>query len=402
MFKTVIVSSLIFLLLAPFAATAQDENPTIAILRYGSSSLMSLAEKGMLDMLHAYELVNDEERAVLAESQDLDGEHISVIYRDAGYDLPTANIMVEEALDREADVLVTLATTVSQIAANITADMDDPPPIIFAIVTAPYFAGIADSPCVKASNVAGTQTSIPYEDMMSLLPVQDPDMKVIGTIETGAEPNSVYGVARITELAEAMGMSVEVTGVVTMADLKLATEALLGRGVDAIVNPAGLMTSVGLPTIVEAATEHGGVPVFSVVAQHVYRNAMIGAGYYSFYREGVIAGRMLTAHLNGDVDLGRTAINQTPGFTIAINLDSARDADVEISEELLAMADWTVEDGESTAGVTTDLPEVGIELPDMPLEERRAADLEFLQGLHCTDEMIASEKAANETQWGEG
>ena len=149
MFKAMIVAVLIFLLLTPFAATAQDERPTIAILRYGASSLMSLAEKGMLDMLQAYELVNDEERAILDKSQDLDGERISVIYRDAGYDLPTANIMVEDALDREADVLVTLATTVSQIAANITADMDDPPPIIFAIVTAPYFAGLPTRPASK-------------------------------------------------------------------------------------------------------------------------------------------------------------------------------------------------------------------------------------------------------------
>lgn len=389
------------LLVCAPALAHDDDKPTIGILRYGGTSLMTLAEKGILDMLQAYELINAEERAVLDESEDLEGENINVIYRDAGFDLGTANIMVEEALDRGADVLLTLTTPVSQIAANITRDMDDPPAIIFAIVTTPYFSGIAEAPCIKDSHIAGTQTDIPYDEFVSLLKAQDPDMKTVGTIVNQAEPNSVYGVERITELAEELGMSVEVTSVVSFADLKLATDGLLSKGVDAIAIPASLITVVGLPTIVETATEYGGVPVFSIAAQHVYRNATVGAGFYSVYREGVIAGRMLISHLNGDIDISRLGVNLTPGFTVAINLDSAAAADVQISEELLAMADWLVENGESTEGVTPELPEVGIELPEMTLEERRAADLEFLAGLYCTDEMIEEQKAQLETQWSD-
>ena len=37
---------------------------------------------------------------------------------------------------------------------------------------------------------------------------------------------------------------------------------------------------------------------------------------------------------------------------------------------------------------------IEITLPDMPLEERRAADLEFLAGLACTPEIIAEQQAA--------
>ncbi|MCY4539665.1 MAG: hypothetical protein OXE52_15715 [Chloroflexi bacterium] len=40
--------------------------------------------------------------------------------------------------------------------------------------------------------------------------------------------------------------------------------------------------------------------------------------------------------------------------------------------------------------------EVEITLPEMPLDERRAADLEFLAGLQCTPEMIAEQRAALE------
>ena len=381
------------LTLAPAALAQDDGKPTIAILRYGGTSLTALAEKGILDMFEAYGMVNAEERAVLDKAEDLEGEHINVIYSDADFDIPTANIMVEDALDRGADVLLTLSTPVSQIAANITRQMDDPPAVIFAIVTVPYFAGIADAPCVKDSHIAGTQTEVPYDEFVPLLKVQDPEMKAVGAIVNLAEPNSVFGTERITKLAEELGIQVKVAPVVSVADLSLATASLISKGVEAIALPAGYTTSIGLSAIVDIAAEYGGIPVFSIVAQHVYRGATVGADFYSMYREGVIAARMLIGHLNGDIDISRLSVNLKPGFTVAINLDAAAEAGVEISDELLAIADWTIKDGESTEGVTPDLPEVGIELPEMSLEERRESDLAFLAELYCTDEMIAEQRA---------
>ena len=392
--RTLIGLLLAALLIAALALAQDDGKPTIAILRYGGTSLTALAEKGILDMFEAYGMVNAEERAILDEAEDLEGQRINVIYSDADFDIPTANIMVEDALDQGADALLTLSTPVSQIAANATRGMGDPPALIFAIVTAPYFAGIADAPCVKASHIAGTQTQVPYDEYVPLLKAQDPDMKVVGTIMNRAEPNSVYGVERITQLAEALGMRVEVSNVVSLADLQLAADGLISKGVEAIALPASYTTSIGLPIIIEAAAEYGGIPVFSISAEHVYRGATVGADFYSLYREGVIAARILIAHLSGDIDISRLSVNLKPGFTVAINLDSAAEAGVDISDELLAQADWVVENGESSEGVTPDLPEVGIELPEMSLEERRAADLAFLAELYCTDEMIAEQRAA--------
>ncbi len=381
------------LFLAAPALAHDAGKPTIAILRYGGTALTALAEKGILDMIEAYGLVNPQERAILDGAEDLEGERINIIYGDAGFDIPAANIMVEDALDRGADTLLTLSTPVSQIAANIARQMDDPPAIIFAIVTAPYFAGIADAPCIKDSHIAGTQTVVPYDDFVPLLKVQDPEMQVIGAIVNLAEPNSVFGAERITTLAEEFGMRVEVTPVVAIADLQLATASLISKGVEAIVLPAGYTTSIGLTAIVETAAEHGGIPVFSISAQHVYRGATVGADFYSLYREGVTAAGMLISHLNGDIDISRLSVNLKPGFTVAINLDAAAEAGVDIADDLLAMADWTIQNGESSEGVTPDLPEIGIELEDMSLEERREADLAFLAELYCTDEMIAEQQA---------
>ncbi len=401
MLQRTLLFSVIFALLCqalPPALAQADGKPTIAILRYGGTTLTALAEKGILDMFEAYGLVTAEERAVLDRAEDLDGERINVIYSDANFDIPTANIMVEDAIDRGADALLTLSTPVSQIAANITRQMDAPPAIVFAIVTAPYFAGIADAPCIKDSHIAGTQTQVPYDEFVPLLKVQDPNMRTIGTIVNLAESNSVFGADRISELAEGLGIQVETAPAVAVSDLSLATSSLISKGAEAIALPAGYTTSIGLSAIVDTAAEHGGIPVFSIVAEHVYRGATVGADFYSLYREGVIAARMLISHLNGDIDISRLGVNLKPGFTIAVNLDAAADAGVRISDELLAMADWTIKDGTSTEGVTPDLPEIGIELPEMPLDQRREADLAFLAELYCTDEMIAEQMAELEAE----
>ena len=385
---------IVALLIVPPALAQDAGKPTVAILRYSGTTLTALAEKGILDMFEAYGLVNAEERAILDEAEDLTGERINIIYGDAGFDIPAANIMVKDALDRGADVILTLSTVVSQLTANITRQMDDPPAVIFAVVTAPYFAGIADAPCIKDSHIAGTQIVVPYDEFVPLLKVQDPAMKTVGTIVNLTEPNSIFGVERISVLAADLGIQVEVTPVVAVADLSPATASLLSKGVEAIVLPASYTTSIGLPAIITTAEEQGGVPVFSIVAEHVYRGATVGADFYSLYREGVTAARILIHHLDGAVDLSRLSINLQPGFTVAINLDAAAAAGLTISDELLAMADWTIKDGVSSEDVSPSLPEVGIELPEMTLEERRAADLEFLAGLECTPEMIAEQQAA--------
>ena len=103
---------------------------------------------------------------------------------------------------------------------------------------------------------------------------------------------------------------------------------------------------------------------------------------------------MLIAYLNGDIDIANTAIYESDDFAFAVNLDAADLQDVEVSQALLDGAAYVVENGQTAQGITLLYPEAEITLPEMPLEERRAADLEFLAGLECTPELIAEQQAA--------
>ncbi|MCY4063483.1 MAG: ABC transporter substrate-binding protein [Chloroflexi bacterium] len=376
------------------SALAQDEaKPTIAFLRYAGTAPVAEATAGILDSLEAYGYLTSAERAALNESVDLNGQNINLLYRDAGFDLPSVNLMVEEVIDKGADALVTITTQVAQIAVNATRDMEDPPAILFSLVTTPFGTGIADSTCIKPGHVTGTQPVLSFADYVPLVLVQDPDIQVIGTIVTPDQPTSVVGAQLIQDIGASLGLTVEVASAISLADLSVATESLLSKGVEAIVLSVTPLTLQGTPVLVQMTAEHG-IPLYAPIIQQVYRGVTVGAGFHSFYEEGVIAATILNAHLSGAADIADIAINQSRSFGIAINLDTAAEQGIEISDDLLARANFVIENGERSEGMASDVAANRLMLQNMSLEERRAADLEFLAGLECTPEMIAEQQAA--------
>ena len=174
--------------LVPATALADDDKPTIAVLTLSAQSLRGRTIEGLFDMLAYHGYVDSEEIADFTYNEDFEGEHLDIIWRDAGFDLPTVNIMVEEALDRGADILVTLTTnvTLTAVKGSLESGIEPPPLVIFAIVTAPYTAGVAEAPCVKPPNVVGSHARVSYEDMVGLVPLLDPDADLIGSFATPA------------------------------------------------------------------------------------------------------------------------------------------------------------------------------------------------------------------------
>ena len=388
MFTKFMLGLLITALAVVGPALAQDDDkPTIAFLRYRATGTEDIAKPGIWDVLQAHELISPSERELLDASEDLEGEHINVFWRDAASDVTNINTMVEETLDRGADILLTFSTPVTQITANITKEMDDPPVVLFAIVSAPYSAGIADSSCIKMPHVSGTHVTIPYEQYVGLSKVQLPDVQTIGTIVDPAQTQSVYGVDQITGFAEALGLTVEVASIASAADLPQATASLADKGVEILMIGAGYTESVGIPAILSVAKDYG-IPVFGVSPRMIYHGAVVGAGFDDFYGEGVTVGRMIAAYVGGTLDVSSTAISSRVNLGVAVNLDTAEEFGITVADSILDSAVMVIEGGE--LNVLSMPPS----LPEMTLEERKAEDAAFLAELECTPERIAEEQAA--------
>ncbi len=385
------VGLLLALLLPSVSLAADDDKPTVAFLLFGRHPVFDLFGSALLDMFEAYEYIDADERATLENGQDLRGDKINILNREAGFDFATATLMVEDALDEGADVILTVSNEVGYIAANSMRDMEAPPAMIFAIVTAPEVAGIVQSDCVKPPNVTGTRMNYDEALYEELLFIQDPDIDAYGILLDSNDPAHSWWISESEKYAEKFGLRLEVATGATDADWQLATQSLLDKEVDAIV----IMPHTADPArgVAAVISEAYGAPVYSVNVTDVLLGVTIAAGFHGWYDEGHTAARMIIGHLRGEMDIATTGVASKPAVATAINLDSAARQEVVISEAMLELADFIYEGG-AGAGIKLEIPGMTTLLEEMPLEERMAADQAFLAGLRCTEEMIAEQQAA--------
>ncbi|MYI40961.1 MAG: hypothetical protein F4063_03185, partial [Chloroflexi bacterium] len=367
-----------------------------AMLRFGDLATYDVTEGAILDVLESYGYISAEENAILHSRQDLEGENIHIVFGSANFNLPTASLMLENALDYEPDALVTLTTTVTQMAVNATSDMDEPPAVLFTSVYNPYEAGIAQSPCIKPAHVTGAVSTTPYQDILFMLLEHYPDIDTIGTLYDSSESAGRAGAEEIKQIGEALGFTVLDAAVAGVDEVLLAAEGLINRSSDAFafVMPIDLrMDATGLPLVINLGNEYG-IPVFHPALFSIESGATVSFGFYNYYAQGENLGRMLAAHLNGDIDIAQTAIIEQSSEAIGVNLDMAADQGIEISQDLLQQADAVVEGGETTLS-----EQVQHEMRSgdvRAMEDRQPGDagfLSFLASQSCTPERIAAEQA---------
>ena len=419
----------VFMLGLPLALAQDAEKPTIAMFTFGPD-VNEASEFGVIDVLYLFGYLTEDEHSGLRESlsgglSDMDGEHVNLRFSNAAWDYASIIPMLESALDAGADVLITETTPVTQAAVNLTMQMAAPVPVIFMSVFNPYAAGIADAPCVKPDHVSGTERITDYETLLSLLQLQNPEVESIGTVFASDSASGAHGAEAIATIGEAMGLTVETTAVVGISDVGAAVEALVSKGVEALVLTADLLISEALPQIVLIA-EDNSLPIYHPNANYFVSNATVVAGSIATYGPGLNAGHILVGLLDGEIDLATTGVNLVSGMTIAVNIDAATAMDVAVPEDLVEMADFVLQDGGltiSAKGMTNFqflgemgmlallYPEMAAEselaspemltmLTQMAFPDPAAAHEAFLAGLQCSDEMIAEQQAALDAAGG--
>ena len=405
-----------FLLLLSSLASAQGaDRPSIAILQFGPMPAVQAVELGVLEVLLAHEFINDDEYGMLVARENVSNDQINVFWGSADYDLATAAVMVDNALD-SADVVVAISAPVAQLAVNATLDMESPPAVIFTSVYDPDSTGIAKAPCIKPDHVTGIGTSVEYEDIVGLLMLQDRRIRTIGVVYNPAESSSAAGAEAISRVGAGFGMTVEVASAVALADVALAAESLIDKDIQAFVLPLDTLTFKALPNIVSIANDND-VLVLSPSPEGVFFGAAIGAGPTVYYRRGVQAGYILASHLKGDIDIAETSIVTYSFRGLGINLDGAAEQSVEINPQIVDFSGFIIEDSElfmsaediARVDFTEELRvmvklviaegsiSVAQHVQDLvnalPPYDYVAETDEFLAGLQCTPEMIAEQQA---------
>ena len=404
MFRYLIIMTISLSLAAPAIAQQSEDKPSVWLLSFYPFGPTNAIQTGMLDVLEAYGFINPEDRSdqrmqVMIESAD--NSPIQFNRLEANFELDRLRELVAFALDNEPDVLVTISAPMTLAALQATSDMDDPPAIFFADVYNPYEAGIAEAPCIKPAHVSGAQSVVDYEAIVSLPLLQNHDMTTIGAIHNAGDASGAYGAGQIAAVGEALGLTVEQAAVNSLADLALATEGLISKGVEAILLPMDYMNLAGLPLISGVANDQD-IPVFFASLDGLILGATVGAGFSQLLEQGDAVGLMLAAYLAGELDPASTGISAQVGdMVVGINMHTAEQMEFSFSQALQDRADMSLTMNDE-AGLPSIMPispaaqaAIGQAFfggPE-PLEARQERDREFLAALECTAERIAEQQA---------
>lgn len=365
MIFSVVLALLVALMAAPVAA--QDELPTVGIFKFVSHPALDANEQGVIDTLAALGYV--------------DGETVRILTASGDADMPTMTTIADNfVFDEEVDVIVAISTPALQAAYNVTSDLEAPA-IVFSSVTSPYVAGVALTSCIKPTWVTGSQAMAPFEQTVPLIFEVAPDAETVGYIYNTAEANSVANTDVIVPIMEELGLTMEIQEVAASAEVPTAAEALVSRGIDVFYVATDSTVVSGLEGLVAVANENQ-IPLVASDPSSAQRGAVIAQGL-DYYQEGVDAGRMAAAYLNGETDFSTLSISRQRGTALAVNLDAAEAQGVTLSDDFIAGASILIEGGE----VTT------VEPVEMSAEEMQAAADEFIASLECTDELIAEQQA---------
>lgn len=358
----------LMLVISVVPALAQDEDlPRVGIFQFVSHPALDANRQGIID--------------TLAQAGYVDGETVELFISNGEGDIPTMTTIADNfVFDEEVDVIMAISTPALQAAFNVTSDFEAPP-VIFSSVTSPYVAGVADTSCIKPGWVTGSQALAPFEQTVPLILELLPDAEKVGYIYNSAEANSVANTDIIIPIMEELGLEMDIQEIANSSEVPTAAEALVSNDIDVFFVATDSTVVAGLEALVAVANENE-IPLIASDPSSGARGAVLAQGL-DYYQEGVDAGTMAVAYLNGELDIAQTSISRQTGTNLVVNLDAAAAQVVEVPEMLLERAGAVIEGGETTA----------VEREMMSDEEMAAMAAEFLEELQCTEELIAEQQA---------
>ncbi|HHT9137160.1 MAG TPA: ABC transporter substrate-binding protein [Candidatus Wunengus sp. YC60] len=278
--------------------------------------------------------VEESEKGVMAglrEAGLAEGADYVIKVQNAQGDMPTVNGMVDAAVSEGADLLITLSTPTLQAALQRARSI----PIVFTYIANAVVAGAGKSNEDHMPNVTGVYMEGAYDEMMSIIREYFPFVRVVGTLFTPSEVNTVLHKGKITDAARKAGIGVVAVAANSSAEVSDAALALCNRKIDAVCQIPGNLTASSFPGIAQAARK-AMLPIFAFQSTQAQAGAavVLARDYYDGGKEaGLIAARVMRGENPANIPF--QPFTKTK---LIINLEAARAYGLKIPPSLLEKA----------------------------------------------------------------
>ena len=294
---------------------AEKETYTIGIEQFAEHGSLDNCREGFLEGL--------------AEEGLVEGENLTVEYKNAVADMGTAGQISDSFVSSDVDLLCGIATPSAQSCFN--AAMDKEIPVIYTAVTDPLAAELADEEGNPVGEITGTSDKLPIQQQLEMIRTMLPEAETIGILYTTSEANSESAIKEYEALAEEYDFTIETAGITATADIPLAAQGLLEK-VDCITNLTDNTVVSSLPAILEMANE-AKIPVFGSEIEQVKIGCLAAQGL-DYVELGRQTGKMAAQVLKGEKKASELPYETIEEASLYINEKTAENLGIEIPSEL--------------------------------------------------------------------
>jgi putative ABC transport system substrate-binding protein len=307
----------------PLAARAQQAGKAPVIGYLGSRSAA-----GDADLVEAF-------RRGLSENGFTVGQNVQIEFRWAEGQADRLPALAAELAGRRVSLIVAAGGSAGPAAKAATTTI----PIVFSTGGDPVRLGLVASLNRPGGNLTGLTTLTRELEAKRFGLLQDllPNVTTVGFLVDSKQPDVDYEISVARQAAHATGRELRVIDVRSDRDMESAlAEATRER--TALVVGNGIAGRLGL--IIALAARHG-LPVIARTRESAAAGCLIayGASFRDVYHQvGVYAGRVLKGANPADLP-----VIQPAKFELVINLNAAKALGLDVSQNMLSIADEVIE-----------------------------------------------------------
>ncbi|CEG27342.1 ABC transporter substrate-binding protein [Bacillus sp. B-jedd] len=255
------------------------------------------------------------------------GLKVKFIDQNAQGDQNNTRSIAQNFAGDKVDMIFANATPSAQAALSVTKDI----PILFTSVTDPVGAGLVKSFDEPGDNITGTTDNHPDATKKTIdFMTKEVGAKKIGIVYNSGEQNSVVQVEAVEKLAKENGASLVKVSVSTSAEVKQASESLVGR-VDAIYVPTDNTVVSALESVISVANSKK-IPLFVGELDSMKKGAVAASGF-SYYDLGYETGEMAAEILAGKKKPSEIPVALPQSLTLMINKKAAEAQGLTVKDE---------------------------------------------------------------------
>ncbi|MCG6189935.1 SAM-dependent chlorinase/fluorinase [Maribellus maritimus] len=290
----------------------------IGILYFNKSSVATSITEGMKEKLS---------ELGLSETN-----FIQFIERDADNDASRLFDLVQEILDADVDVFLSVSTPASQAAVN---NVPEKIPLVFTYVTDPKSSGILNT----RGNLTGLSDATNFNDYLSFVKRIMPNLKNAGRLYNPYESNSAFAQSQLVSLMRFYNLNFTSVGIPSINAVYEGYWSLANNSnIDAILVAADNTVSDGMTELTSLAIKDK-IPVIGDSFQHCEDGALASISIDYEKLASSTGERIANVLLGADPD--EEEIKYFSTDVIALNTKTAADIGFTIPSEILSEAKYT-------------------------------------------------------------